>query len=144
MAMKKAAPKKATPPKPPAPKKGRVLTEAESKAMATAMNDAERIEYRGKGWVQERGKPGYYALAQPTYSSFGATKPLTDFNKLGPLAAAPEIKRWQQQVAIENANRNRNKIGGNFGATKPRKPAAAAGNAAQQMKKDAAKKIKKK
>ena len=144
MATKKAAPKKVTPPKPPAPKKGRVLTEAESKAMATAMQNSNRTEYRGTGWVEDRGNPNNYTLRQPTLSGFGATKPLVDFNKLGPLAVAPKIKQSEQQRAIERANRNRSKIGGGFGATKPPTPAVAAGMAAQQMKKDAAKKIKKK
>jgi len=115
MAMKKAAPKKAVAKKgdepvrvgsKTTPKKKRVLTAAESRAMAKGISNSYRTEYRGEGWVEGPKGSNTYLLKRPYRESFGATKPMNDFNKSGPFAGVPKLRKaLQQDLILRNSRK---------------------------------------
>lgn len=118
---------------------------------ATSVKRSSGGDGRGANRVESYGTPYRdlnvkQLIADPKLSGFGASKPLTNYRKGLQLAKARTEHGNVYEVKDKAGNITDSRQGykGNsyFGA--PRKPAAAAGKAAQQMKKDAAKKIKKK
>ena len=98
-------------------KKGRVLTAAESKAMAKDRDgfNSNGVEFRGGFFRGEKMKNGSYKLGSAIMrSGFGASKPLRDFDKQDKLFKQRSYKDvgeyWSEYTGSTG-----------FGKTKPRK-----------------------